>query len=246
MPKTNLPTAADLQGRLAACGMISNPPTANQMLFILEDAVNTAYAQWELDTGYRPFIAATQTRKFTPPGPSKGGPISDFGYAGLGAISSYGGSNKLFLRTGLTVLTSLTIGVSPTDTGTALTVNRDFFLRPENALLANRPYTEIVFEQNQRGIRDSIVIVGEWGFCPFVVGSTTTWTIPDDAWSAILDAAMVEIGPQLSILVSGGLLEWKEADVSEKYGANPYQAQVEAASMRYQRAVNRYRLPGIF
>lgn len=246
MSKTNLPTAADLQARLVACGMLSNPPTANQFFFVLEDAVNTAYAKWQLDTGYTPFIETSQTRTFDPPGPDQGSGYLNYGWAGPGAIVSIGGSNRLFLGTGLLTITTLKIGISTTNTtGTTLTVNQDYFLRPQNALTFGRPYSWIVFETNQRDMRNSIQIVGTWGFCPFVGGSTTTWVIPDDAWSAILDAALVEVAPQMALLVSGGLTSWKEADVSESYAANPFQAQIEAADMRYQKAVRRYTLPRI-
>src|SRR5882724_6926525 len=158
--------------------MFSNPPSDNQMLFILEDAVNTAYARWQLDCGYTPFVSAMQTRYFDPPGPSQGNAFTNLGFIGLGAISSVGGSNRLYLGTGLTALTSLTIGYSATDAGTILTQNSDFFLFPQDASYYGRPYTEVRFEINQRGIRNSIKIVGDYGYCVRLGTSPETWTIP--------------------------------------------------------------------
>lgn len=308
MSRTTYPQNLDLQRLLFSSGMLSAPPTLQQSQLDLDAALLSAQREWELQTGYTPFLAATQTRFYDPPGPEHG-PVGIF-YG----VNNMGGSRKLFLYTGLQSVSALQVGratnlfsgtgtvsgtvssgvftgtltadlgsgtasvsgtgtitgtgsatlsftvigtgnttfsitgtttADPTGTctgtvtltgttltaGTTLVQNINYWLRPTTAPNGNRPYTFIEFAYPQWGNPQSISIAGSFGFAA---------TVPDDAWQAILMRAGIFVVPHLQQLLTGGVLEWTEADVSEKYNAKPFQPIIDAWQMAWDSTICRY------
>lgn len=108
---------------------------------MLQMMLDAAKEDFEFRTGWEPFLATTQTRK----------------YDGME-------SGLLDLEGGLLTLTSLKVGTTNDYAGDLQTEGRDFKLLPRNAPLRGRPYTMIEFAGY---LRDSITgwveIQGSWG-----------------------------------------------------------------------------------
>jgi hypothetical protein len=135
---------------------------------------------------------------------------------------------ELFLDAGLLTCTSVTID------GSAQVKNTDFWLMPENADLCvpAQPWTLIEFGAERTSARRGCVIVGSWGRAA---------SMPDDVLLAQLCRAASLVAPQVASKVSGGALEWREGDVTEKHGglakdAEAWEAQFAAVCRRYARA----------
>jgi hypothetical protein len=113
----------------------------------------------------------------------------------------------------------------------------DYQALPQDAPAKGQPYNRLRFSKNwwapftvsQWG---SIAVNGQWGY---------GLTIPDDAWKAMLTAAALERLPMIVSFITGGLLAWKEADVSETYGVKPYLFLNDYWTSIYTAAVARYR-----
>lgn len=191
MSRAAWPTATDIKDFLAASGVIASPPTGNAILLDYDGAASDALAQFEDATGYHPFeaAAADATRYYTP-----------------------NGTDILDLRAGVAAaLTSLTVGYSPTSSGTALTVNQDYWLKPINALAEGRPYNYIQFAGRQAGPERSVVIVGKFGYC-------ANGAIPENAYRAVLRMAALTLLPQLYAMMShGGMKRMTEGDVTYEW-----------------------------
>lgn len=211
MSKPAWPTTGDLQAFLAGANIIEQPPTGDTAGLDYASAVLAGLSAWEDATGYHPFMAAATdaTRYYTPDG-----------------------TDILDLHGGVTAaLTSLTIGHSPTSSGTALTANQDYWLMPLNAIAEGRPANWVRFAGRQSGGMRSIVIVGKFGWC-------ANGAIPDDAWRGVLLMAACALGPQLDTLASqGGMTKLTEGDVSYEYGGVMTTWQQEAGKLaaRYKR-----------
>lgn len=112
----NYPTGDDLQAFATNAGVV----TANADLSLdYGRVVAAAIKQWDSDTGWKPFVATTQTRYYDLPK-----------------------SHILDLRGGLLSLTSVTVG-----TNTALVQALDFDLYPLNAATDGLPYEWIEFRR---------------------------------------------------------------------------------------------------
>lgn len=215
-----LPTTADLQALLTAAGLISKTPTDLQYLLDLDGALASAKTEWEKRTGWVPFLFAPAgggsgetTRRYDPPGNK--------------------GSYILALDGGLISLTSLLVSVTvDTPAGTALTVDKDFFLQPYNAPAEGRPYEWIEFCSAVRGMPASVRVTGTFGFSA---------SIPDDAFQALLRGAASELGPELAQALSKGQIEWKQGDESAKYGDDPLSAFINGCRSPFERGIGRYR-----
>ncbi len=217
---------------LYSAGVLSAPPTTPEALIDMTSALASAVDEWERGTGWVPFLtqAADTTRTYDPPGPERG-PVGI--YQG---VNNLGGGRRLFLNAGVRSITTLKVGVSLTSTGTALTLNRDYWLRPQNATAYDRPYTYIEFAYPQYGNPQSITVLASFGFAVI---------LPDDAWLAILRMAAIEVLPTLELQKFGSLVKWTESDgVSETYNAKPYaalmeawQAQIDKVRARYARKI---------
>ena len=130
------PNAADLSTLLKEVGI--DTVSSQRLDTIMRQAVS----QFEAQTGYCPFLGASATRVFDPPG-------GNGNYIG----SPRGGHRILTLDTGLISLSSLTVG------GTTYHVGTDFWLRPNN-----RTANWIEFSQPIYGAPQCISITGTWGY----------------------------------------------------------------------------------
>jgi hypothetical protein len=185
------PTTAELTTRLTEAG-ITAPSTAT-----MQAVINAGIQRFEAMTRFFPFLStgSDETRRFTPPQ-----------------------SSFLKLKAGLITLTSLTTHVSPSSSGSALTVNEDFWLMPEDAAERGEPYRWIHFRSWQHGQPRSLVLVGKWGF---------GLTVPDEAWEAVMQLALAQVLRLSASEVSGGMSSWMENNVQESYaGGDPFSKQI--------------------
>ena len=186
-----LPTGADLHAFLAGAGVLPATLSAAQQMIDLQSPVATAYEEWEELTGYQPFIAqrAVSVRRFTP----------------------REGEKLIFFGTGIITPTGLIVktGVDTTYAGDTQTINEDFFLRPDNAEEEGKPYRWLEFYWRPSMYQRNISITARWGY---------SQRMPEDAWRAILCGAAARTIPFLAASVAQGALEWREGDVSRKYG----------------------------
>ena len=171
-PHTALPTAQDVRNHLAR---LPKPITLNSA-YDVESDLTSAIAEWDRLT-YRPFFQTSNTPvavPFDPPGPNQRG-------------SYRGGDTRLPLRNGLLSVTSVYVGVNEADgqDGNLLVAGSDYWLYPSDAPSKNEPFTEIEFAFARRGLPQSIVVTGIWGYCQ--------GEIPDDAWKAIRDMACANV-----------------------------------------------------
>lgn len=123
---------------------------------------------------------------------------------------------------------------SPAET---LALNTDFWPVPVNAPATGFPYTGLEFRRRfwaplLPANRHSIEVTGLWGFGTI---------LPADAWRAMLTGAAVQAWTGIFNARSGGVLSWKEADVSEDYGIQPLSDIRKGWAMDYDRAVTAYR-----
>lgn len=214
MAKTAWPVRNDLIDFLQSAGILPDPVTGAAAKIDYATACTDALQQFESDTGYRPFMAASadSTRKFTP----KGGRYLDL-QGGLPAAP-----------------TSVTIGVDTVSAGTVQTINEDFYMEEANAPAEGRPYTSIRFATNQTGAIDSIRIPGKWGFC-------ANGAIPEHAWNAVLRQAALIVFPQVRAKVSQGLVEWRRGDETKRWGEKgAFAAERDEWACSYNSAVMRY------
>jgi hypothetical protein len=166
MSKSALPTATDLTNLFSSVGITLSGS------FDAASVMASAITTWNRNTGYNPFFQASNTAlaiPFDPPGPDA-------------TRMTRGGRQRLLLTNGLISLTSLYVGVNAAggSSGTQLILGQDFWLYPNDAQTASNPgpYTRIDFAYVQRGLPQSVVVTGVWGY-----GLNT---IPDDAWEGIL------------------------------------------------------------
>ncbi len=231
MSKPALPTETDVGAFLLSAKLVSAPPTPEQAIMLLGDAVAAAHAEWERGTGWVPFLSgADTTRAYDPPGPDRG-PVGIY----LG-VANIGGARRLFLNAGVRSVTALKVGITVANpTGSTLTLNTDYWLRPMNAGASDRPYTYVEFAVPQYGNPNSITVTAPFGFAA---------TCPDDAWYAILKMAACHAVPSLEAAITGGMLSISLGNDSFKMGPRPFQgiveqwqSQAEAVCGRYKRKI---------
>lgn len=212
-------------------------------LMRLDVAMGAAKEKWELSTGCKPFLATEATLLLDPPGPETG-PMGL--YSGL---ANMGGSRKLFLPAGLWSLTdgagnaaaTITTGLTEdNDVGLALTVNKDFWLRPSNAAFQDKPFTYVEFRTTQYGQPQSISITGIWGRC---------LTVPSDVFYVLLQEVAVILAPNLALNISQGVYQWKTEDAQASFGGagapSPLSSEVAQWTGMIDKAAERYRRVGI-
>lgn len=225
MPHAALPSDADVTNALTNM----SPAVTLPAQFDVDSEVAAAIDEWDRRTGYRPFLqtSGAATQKFLdPPGPDRRG-------------SYIGGSDVLFLPTGLISLTSVWNLYDPTVTPASfnlLTQNLDYWLGPTQAASAvpPEPYTRIKFSCAQRGRPGSIVVTGVWGY--------TSGNVPDDAWAAIRDMAAARC---LETLREGQMLQAASlAELDERETFDPQILLKAACALkgRADRVLMRYRL----
>lgn len=203
MSKPFMPTGSDCEAVIRSMGVFDTDDLTDAFELLDTDTfAAAAVAQWETETGWRPFLADVdednpdQTRYFDPPGPNF-------------RPQTLGGGYSLDLGTGLVVLETVNTGYSSTDVGTERFAGTDFDLYPYNADVLEQPWTRLEFLVPQWGARHSIRIVGRFGYSN---------TVPEDVWLAISHQAVRKALPELIHRAKGGLIEWKQAETSERYG----------------------------
>lgn len=225
------PGSADLAALLIASGLISNPPTTVQQFIDEGGYIGRAISEWERATRFIPFMGDTddQTVWYNPRDLQQ--PIGHFPFLDTAANGGPGG---------VLSVTSLYVGVTSTSTGTALTQDYHYAMRPRNAALKNMPYTYIEFIRPPYvglgalgSVVDSIKLVCKRGY----------WTKVDEAaYQAILSGAAALAVSVLSRPVSPGILEITDDDVKIKYDPDAfgkmqerYQKQFDTGIMRFRR-----------
>jgi hypothetical protein len=217
MSRAAWPTGTALRDFLAGANIVASPPAGDALLIDYDGAADAALERFEDQTGYHPFMAAAAdaTLYYTPDR-----------------------TDVLDLEGGVAAaLTSLTVGYSPTSTGTALTVNEDYWLMPLNAIVEGRAANYIRFGAVQHGLPRSIVVVGKFGFC-------ANAAIPEAAYQTVLYLAALEVAPQVqAMLSSGGLTKLTEGDVTYEYGAGAlietWNRRARSGVMQFKRLVVR-------
>lgn len=201
------PTSTDLQNLLNASGLPASAITA--LSGQLAGAVNASIEAFQRETGRYPFIAEADdsTRLFDPPGDQSSSSTSPL---------RMGGEKVLELPFPYRSITSISTGLSPTNSGGKLLVaEEDYFLKPSGYDLKGKPIEWIEFRMSVLGGSNSVKIVGK-------AGSYTDW--PADAFQAVLSMAAASLAPLLMTQVSGGFESWEEADVKEKFGTGQFEA----------------------
>ncbi len=132
----------------------------------------------------------------------------------------------LDLQGGLMTLTSVSIA------GVAQVENTDFFCMPKNANLRGLPVTYLEFARVPTGRRGSIAVTGRWGCVA---------TLPDSVKQAVLGKAAVLLVPQIHAAFSRGLLRWREGDVEQSSGVEPFASLVQVWERGYAETVRHYR-----
>lgn len=222
MSHTAYPKSLDLERLLVSAGIIASPLSNMQDVMDLQGAVESATEEWENNTGWRPFLSATQTRTYDPPGPMRGPVGVWFG------INNMGGSRVLPLYTGILSVTTLKVGVTASSAGTTLTLGTDFWLKPQNATSFNQPYRSIEFAVPQWGNPQSITVTGPFGY---------STTVPNDVWTAIIKRGAAILAPELALQISGGLYSERRLNSETRYsGAKQSPLSVEAEE--WQRTFN--------
>ena len=206
--------------------------------FDLTGEIAAARRTFEKETGWIPFLGAQQVRYFDPPGPDQG-PIGLF--AGLAVM---GGARKLFLGAGLIAVNSITTGLTATDSvGTALTLNTDYWLRPQTAPADGEPYRSVEFRMPQYGEPNSIKIDGEWGYAAPSAG------LPDDAFRAVLRMAAAQIAPQIELGLNQGTSSYKVSDIEEKFAAGDNSGSITGMATKWadysERVIRNYQMVGL-
>lgn len=217
------PTDDDLETYLRGLNLFTAAQLAAALPYLaLDEKVAASSAEWERVTGWRPFLAGvTEIRRlFDPPGPNRG-------------TGTRGGGTFLILDQGLVVLAAVHTDVVPatTPSGTALVIEDDYRLWPYNAAWDNQPYTAIEFVARRYALAKTIGVTGLWGY---------TQTLPDDVWQAILQHAAGIAFAELRERRTGGMIEWKQAETSERYGEHFLEASEENWRRRFERAAMRY------
>jgi hypothetical protein len=133
-------------------------------------------------------------------------------------------------QAGLISLTSLTLH------GAAQTLNADFFLLPAQASERGLPFTYIEFARAARGSRRSIAVTGRWG---------RVETLPEEVRQAVLAKAACLLAPQMLALVSQGLARWREGDVEQQSGAEPFASLTRGWEATFEQTVRGYRRPSL-
>lgn len=233
----SMPTGSNLEAFLYGAGLISNPQTSEEVWRDYDGAIDAAARKWERETGFTPFEATqADTTVYLNPQTRddfrNNQPMGAFAFLGETLLT---GDRQMFippqLGTGIVSLTSLTVSSS------TQTLNRDYWLEPNNAPLKKRPYTILRFLMSPISSRLQIVMVGKFGFCAYDA-------VPNDVRRAIMQMAAIEMLPEIIASTTGGLKRWMVGQhIMEEYGDKPFGATIDAWQKNISETMNRYSTP---
>lgn len=183
-----------------------------------------AAEQWEMETGYIPFLSsgASGTYYYDPPGSvSK---AYQYPWRGGGKILEFDGS---FIS-----ISAIDTGINfDNPTGSSVDLNRFIYFIPNNYSNRHLPIEGIEFTYQIWGSPRSIRVKGVPGY---------TLTLPHRVWLAILNKAAAMFIPVVQGFITNGVLEMREADVAERYGADMFQSFVDGFNRVWSASLTQY------
>lgn len=213
--KTAYPINTDVQAFLVASGFTV---TAGQLAF-MDEAAAAGQQIIERRCG-RVFLGSgsNSTRYFDPPSTRSGRLRID----------------------DLASLNTVTYQPSGQVTATTWTENTDFWVQPDNRAVKLLPITSLVLKQRwsqplSTAYRRSVIVSGQWGYATLAAG------FPEAVWTAMLAAGCLEVYEMIAQALTGGLLNWREADVQEDYGVEPLRRLKDSWEARTETVVRLYR-----
>ncbi len=208
MPKTNWITPSESAARILSRYGLSVDQN------YLQDEIDSAVDQWEQLTGFSPFLADANagTYYYDPPGSFTGDP------------------KTLFFKGGFVSITSVKVGVVTGFTGSALTLNTDFFVKPDDAASRKRPFTRLRFASSQLGPSRSIEVVGKRGF----------WAdIATEVWIAVAKKVEAEI-VKASYGTNAQIRRIKQSAVEIEYSTSVAVSLPDSLMAEFKKIAKRY------
>lgn len=208
------PTGDELQAYLVTAGIIQ--PNTNEALDY-QGFMDAAIAQWELDTGYTPFLFDNN-------------PINRFYDTPDGDFLDLQGG-----------LLNIEDPENFTLDGRTLVVGTDFDLYPYDAIARGKPYTAVKFRYKLDGryaTPKNISLLGEFGYCN---------TLPADVRIALLSLAAFNLLPSASntTVSNGTITQIRQDDVTISYGSNSSTNHYSAVQLQqksfYDKTLARYK-----
>ena len=204
MPATAYPQDSDVLQFLIDAGVLATGTAS--LPTSLTGIASAASSAWEGDTGYTPFYVASGTtataRLFDPP---------------------Y--DKRLFLEGGIVNSTGLIVAIS----GSALTLNTNYYVEPRNNTVRGVPIDTIYFYWTVTGLPQSVSVTGLWGH---------NSDLPKDAWHAILKkAAMLSH----EVIQEGAIKKEQQGDVSYEYAVDASTSQLSNWANSYNSTLAGYR-----
>lgn len=210
MGRTSYPQAENLDDSIEVIGVI-NPDNIEDFKSLVRTDIRAAAAwqNWEQQTGYKPFLASLQTRRYDPPGANRGPGHWPFG-------ERRGGGRLLDLHSGILSVTELRVGVTADYAGNVLVEGQSFRLRGADGLYDSLqrglPFESVEFFTEQFGVPNSVQIHGMFG-CVATLGEAE--------WTAILDYGMYLCQPYLALAISRGMYTLRDLNMETRFaGAN--------------------------
>lgn len=215
MSQDFLPTSMQLANRLYAAGVISAPPSETQAQIDYDGACESAAEAWEEMTGFDPFLAegTDSTRVF-----------------------DGDGSCIVPLRGGYVSITSVSLN------GTGRTLNTDYRLMPENAVLDGKPITYIKWGG---GVGRPFPAYSGYAGPVSVTGKRGAYALlPALAVDGILSIAVLSLLGDFEFSKFRGVKSWKIGTDERTYDQQAFTRYCEFCEKNLARALRKYKNSG--